>query len=179
MIILYYVLDRLFRLQEKENGEIVLYSLFLRRNYSEYKCLYPKLSLNLLNCQIFVLAHEHLACFSEWIEGIDFIMDCVEPIGSMGLDGNNNKFTILGKLSFEGLAMYRSVYECWTELEIKIDPYPQGIASYKGKFYAIDRIGRTIVVEATTLEVNTFQRSRPCDKIRRRWVRRLNFFFCL
>ncbi|KAF8049704.1 hypothetical protein N665_2142s0007 [Sinapis alba] len=161
----------LFKLEESENGEIVLCHLFARRNVFEYNSLEPttRLSLNLLNCQIFVLAHQHLACFSEWIEGFESIMDCVEPIGCMGLDGKNNKFTILGKLSFESLAMYSSVDECWTELEIDIY-YPQGIVSYKGKFYAIDRPGRTIVVEPTTLEVNTFQRSRPRDKIRRRWL---------
>ncbi|CAN6819511.1 unnamed protein product [Brassica oleracea var. botrytis] len=163
----------LFRLQEKGNGEIVLYSLFLRRNSSENKFLYPSLSLNLLDCQILVLAHEHVAYFSEWIEGLDFVMDFVVPIGSMGLDGKNNEFAILGKLSFESLAMYRSADECWTELQIKIDPYPQGIVSYKGKFYAIDRTGRTIVVEPTTLEVNTFRRSRPSDKTMRRWLLKL------
>ncbi|CAH8387452.1 unnamed protein product [Eruca vesicaria subsp. sativa] len=162
----------LFKLGESKNGKIVLYSLFLGRNFFEYECLYTsRLSLNLLDCQIFVIAQEHMACFSEWIEGFDSIIDWEVPIASMGLHGNNNKFAILGKLSFEGLAMYRSVDECWTELEIKIVPYRQGKASYKGKFYAINRTGRTIVVEPTTLEVTTFQQSRPCDeKIGGRWL---------
>lgn len=95
-------------------------------------------SFTLLNCQIFVLAQEHVACFSEWIVGFESVLNFVEPIGSMGLDGMNNKFTIPGKLSFESLAIYRSADECWTELDIKIDSHPQGIVPYKGKFYAID-----------------------------------------
>ncbi|VVB17412.1 unnamed protein product [Arabis nemorensis] len=66
--------------------------------------------------------------------------------------------------------MYRSVDERWTDLEITPDSFFEGIVSFKGKFYAIDRhTGKTTVAEPT-LEVNTFQRSRPCDKTRKRWL---------
>lgn len=176
---------RLFKLQAKENGEVVLHSLFLRRNSSAYGCLYPSLSLDLLNCQIFELAQEHVACYSEWSELFECVSKCEERIGFMGLSTENNEYIILGKLSFNGLAMYRSVDKRWTEFEVTPDSFFEGIVPFKGKFYvddkkkkgkfyAIDRTGRTTVVEPT-LEVNTFQRSRPCDKTRKRWVRRLTF----
>lgn len=165
----------MFKLQEKENGEIVLHSLFLRRNSSEYGCLYPSLSLDLLNCQVFELAQEHVACYSEWSEPFECAWKGEERIGYLGLGTKENEYMILGKLSFQELAMYRSIDESWTELEITPDSFFEGIVSFKGKFYAIDRrTGKTTVVEPT-LEVNTFQRSRPCDKTRQRWVRILSF----
>ncbi|AED93248.1 putative F-box/kelch-repeat protein [Arabidopsis thaliana] len=159
----------MFKLQAKENGEVVLHSLFLRRNSSAYGCLYPSLSIDLLNCQIFELAQEHVACYSEWFELFECISKCEERIGFMGLNREKNEYMILGKLSFNGLAMYRSVDNRWTELEITPDSFFEGIVPFKGKFYAIDRTGKTTVVDPT-LEVNTFQRSRPCDKTRKRWL---------
>jgi len=168
----------MFKLQAKENGEVVLHSLFLRRNSSAYGCLYPSLSIDLLNCQIFELAQEHVACYSEWFELFECISKCEERIGFMGLNREKNEYMILGKLSFNGLAMYRSVDNRWTELEITPDSFFEGIVPFKGKFYAIDRTGKTTVVDPT-LEVNTFQRSRPCDKTRKRWVRRRPTFLYL
>ncbi|VVB17411.1 unnamed protein product [Arabis nemorensis] len=76
----------LFKLQVKENGEIVLHSLFLRRNSSEYGCLYRSLSLDLLNCQVFELAQEHAACYSEWSEPFECVSKGEERIGFMDLD---------------------------------------------------------------------------------------------
>ncbi|CAL9231364.1 unnamed protein product [Arabidopsis halleri] len=144
-----------FSMEAKENGEVVLHSLFLRGNSSPYGCLYPSLSLDLLNCQIFELAQEHVACYNEWSELFECISKYEERIGFMG--------------SSHSVTIYRSVDNLWTELEITFDSFLEGIVPFKGKFYAIDRIGKTTVVKPT-LEVNTFQRSRPCDKTRKLWL---------
>lgn len=162
----------LFKLQEKENGDIVLHSLFLRRNTDEYRCSYPTFSLDLLRCQVFELAQEHLAC-SEPCEG-----KVEGRIGFMSLDAENNEFMVLGRLPFKGPAVYRSIDGSWTELQITQPVSFEGIVSYKSKFYAIDLTGRTIVVEPT-LQLHTFQRSRPSYKTRKRWVRRLKPFISL
>lgn len=89
----------------------------------------------------------------------------------MQLDAGNKEFMILGRLSFQGLGMYRSFEKRWTEIETTPGPFPEAMASFKGKFYAIYHSGVTKVVKPS-LEVNSFQRSRPCDKTRKRWVRR-------
>ncbi|CAH8342440.1 unnamed protein product [Eruca vesicaria subsp. sativa] len=162
----------LFKQLDKENGDIVLHNLFMRRNSSGYRCLFPTFSLDLLSCQVFELVQEHIACFSEWSEIFECVWKGEVRIGFMSLKAENNEFMVLGHLTFTtpDITMYRSIDRCWTDLKIaQPDAYLEGIVSYKSKFYAIDRTGRTIVVEPT-LEVTTFQRSRPCDKTRKRWL---------
>lgn len=166
----------MFKLQEKENGDIVLHSLFLRRNTDEYRCSYPTFSLDLLRCQVFELAQEHVACYSEWSEPCEGKVE--RRIGFMSLNAENNEFMVLGRLPFKGPAVYRSIDGRWTELQITQPVSFEGIVSYKSKFYAIDLTGRTIVVEPT-LQLHTFQRSRPSYKTRKRWVRRLKPFISL
>ncbi|XP_019084238.1 PREDICTED: putative F-box/kelch-repeat protein At5g24040 [Camelina sativa] len=46
----------LFKLQDEENGELALQSLFSRTTSSEWGCSYPSLSLDLLNSQVTELA---------------------------------------------------------------------------------------------------------------------------
>ncbi|CAF2088747.1 unnamed protein product [Brassica rapa] len=87
----------------------------------------------------------------------------------MSLDAENNEFMVLGRLPFKGPAVYRSIDGSWTELQITQPVSFEGIVSYKSKFYAIDLTGRTIVVEPT-LQLHTFQRSRPSYKTRKRWL---------
>lgn len=168
--------NRLFKLQEKENGDIVLHSLFLRRNTDEDRYSYPTFSLDLLRCQVFELAQEHVACYSEWSEPCEGKVE--RRIGFMSLDAESNEFMVLGRLPFKGPAVYRSIDGRWTELQITQPVSFEGIVSYKSKFYAIDLTGRTIVVEPT-LQLHTFQRSRPSYKARKRWVRRLKTFISL
>ncbi|WZZ74954.1 hypothetical protein YC2023_086324 [Brassica napus] len=157
----------LFKLQEKENGDIVLHSLFLRRNTDEDRYSYPTFSLDLLRCQVFELAQEHVACYSEWSEPCEGKVE--RRIGFMSLDAESNEFMVLGRLPFKGPAVYRSIDGRWTELQITQPVSFEGIVSYKSKFYAIDLTGRTIVVEPT-LQLHTFQRSRPSYKARKRWA---------
>ncbi|CAH8371735.1 unnamed protein product, partial [Eruca vesicaria subsp. sativa] len=56
-----------------------------------------------------------------------------------------------------------------TEIETAPGPFLEAITSFNGNFYAIDPAGVTKVVKPT-LEVNSFQPSRPCDKTRKRWL---------
>ena len=88
----------------------------------------------------------------------------------MRLDGENKEFMALGRLSFQGLGMYRSFEDRWTEIETTSGPFPDGITWFNGQFYVIDTAGVTKVVKPI-LEVSSFRRSRPCNKTRKRWVR--------
>ncbi|KAH0923315.1 hypothetical protein HID58_023333 [Brassica napus] len=120
-----------------------------------------------MECQVFELAQEHVACYSEWSEPCEGKVE--RRIGFMSLNAENNEFMVLGRLPFKGPAVYRSIDGRWTELQITQPVSFEGIVSYKSKFYAIDLTGRTIVVEPT-LQLHTFQRSRPSYKTRKRWL---------
>ncbi|CAH8360006.1 unnamed protein product [Eruca vesicaria subsp. sativa] len=157
----------LFKLREKENGDIILHGLFRREHPSVYGWLSPNFTLDLINCQVLELAQDHVACYTSWFEPFESVGKQEGFIGFMSLDAENNEFMILGKLSFNRPAAYRSINGRWTELEITPNGHLEAILSYKNKFYAIDRTGITIVVEPT-LEVSTW--SRPCDKTRLRWL---------
>ncbi|KAG2301787.1 hypothetical protein Bca52824_030438 [Brassica carinata] len=151
----------LFKLQEKENGDLAQQTFFCRTTSSEWGRSYP----------IMELAQEHFACYTCWSDLFDSgsPFNGEEQIGFMRLDAENKAFMILGKLSFQGLAMYSSFEERWTEIETAPGPFLEVITSFNGDFYAIDLAGVTKVVKPT-LEVNSFQRSRPCDKTRKRWL---------
>ncbi|ESQ31948.1 hypothetical protein EUTSA_v10005528mg [Eutrema salsugineum] len=162
----------LFKLQEEENGAFALQCLFGSGTSSEFRCSYPSLSLDLLNSQVTELAQEHVACYTSWCDLFDEVgypYKGVESIGYMQLDAENKEFMILGRLSFQGLGMYRSFEQRWTEIETTTPLFAHRITSFNGNFYVIDPAGVTLVVKPT-LEVSSFQRSRPCDKTRRRWL---------
>ncbi|EFH50421.1 hypothetical protein ARALYDRAFT_910422 [Arabidopsis lyrata subsp. lyrata] len=163
----------LFKLLEEENG-LALHILFSRRTFSVWGCSYPSLSLDLLNSQVIELAQEHVACYTSWCDLFDddFANKEGKSIGFMQLDAENKEFIILRRLSIQGLGMYRSFDKCWTEIEIEPDRFLEAVASYNGLFYAIDSTGVMIVVKPS-LEVNSFHRSRPCDKTRKRWLAKL------
>ncbi|CAN6912377.1 unnamed protein product, partial [Brassica oleracea] len=104
--------------------------------------------------------------YCEWSEPCEGKVE--RRIGFMSLDAESNEFMVLGRLPFKGPAVYRSIDGRWTELQITQPVSFEGIVSYKNKFYAIDLTGGTIVVEPT-LQLHTFQRSRPSYKTRKRW----------
>ncbi|XP_018460744.2 putative F-box/kelch-repeat protein At5g24040 [Raphanus sativus] len=159
----------LLKIGENENGDIVLNRFFARTSYYSRR-VNPPFSLDLLRCQVFELAQEHVAC-STWSDGFQRLVKLEEDIGFMSLGADNNEFMVLRNSIFTAPTVYRSVEERWTELQITHpDANLEAIVSYKSKFYAIDITGRTIVVEPTYLQVTTFQRSRPCDKTRKRWL---------
>ncbi|KAG7556288.1 hypothetical protein ISN44_As11g023370 [Arabidopsis suecica] len=164
----------LFKLLEEENGELALHILFSTRTSSVWGCSYPSLSLDLLNSQVVELAQEHVACYTSWCDLFDddFANKEGKNIGFMQLDAENKEFMIMRRISIQGLGMYRSFDKCWTEIEIEPDRFLEAVASYNGLFYAIDSTGVMIVVKPS-LEVNSFQRSRPCDKTRKRWLAKL------
>ena len=58
----------------------------------------------------------------------------------MRLDGENKEFMALGRLSFQGLRMYRSFEDRWTEIETTSGPFPDGITWFDGQFYVIDTV---------------------------------------
>ncbi|KAF8117242.1 hypothetical protein N665_0012s0243 [Sinapis alba] len=162
----------LFKLQEEENGALALQTLFHRTTSSEWGCTYPSLSLDLLNSQVIELAQVHFACYTSWCDLFDDIgspFKAQEDIGFMRLDAVNKEFIVLGKLSFQGLAVYRSFEERWTEIETEPGLFLEAISSFNGNLYAIEPAGLTKVVKPT-LEVNSFQRSRHCDNTRKRWL---------
>ncbi|KAJ4880624.1 putative F-box/kelch-repeat protein [Raphanus sativus] len=156
----------MFKLQEKENGALALQSLLNRRTSSQRGVSYPSLLIDLLNSQVIELVQEHVACYTNWWDGDPYKRE--QPIGFMQLDGENKEFMVLGRLSFQGLGMYRSLEDRWTEIETTSGPFPDGITSFNGQFYVIDTVGVTKVVKPT-LELNSFQPSKTCDKTRRRW----------
>ncbi|CAN7132861.1 putative F-box/kelch-repeat protein At5g24040 [Brassica rapa] len=161
----------LFKLQEEENGALALQSLLNRRTSSEWGVSYPSLLIDLLNSQVVELVQEHVACYTYWCDLFDGpagSYKCEQPIGFMRLDGENKEFMALGRLSFQGLGMYRSFEDRWTEIETTSGPFPDGITWFNGQFYVIDTVGVTKVVKPT-LEVSSFRRSRPCNKTRKRW----------
>ncbi|CAH8387431.1 unnamed protein product [Eruca vesicaria subsp. sativa] len=137
----------LFKLQEEENGALALQSLLNRRTSSHRGVSYPSLSIDLLNSQVIELVQEHVACYTYWCDLYDGpgSSKCEQPVGFMRLDGETNQFMVLGRLSFQ-----------------------DGITSFNGQFYVIDTAGVTKVVKPT-LELNSFRRSRPCRKTRKRW----------
>ncbi|KAF8089983.1 hypothetical protein N665_0493s0038 [Sinapis alba] len=157
----------LFKLEDREDGAIFSFHLFQRMCS---RCVDPPFTLDLLRCRVFELAQEHVASYSYSL-GLRLSFKTEGRIGFMSLDADNKEYMVLGNLIFTAPAVYRSVDERWTELQIpQPDAYDlEGIVSYKSKFYAIDRTGRTIVVDST-LQVTTFQRSRPSDKTRNRWL---------
>ncbi|KAG2319501.1 hypothetical protein Bca4012_054262 [Brassica carinata] len=160
----------LFKLQEEENGALALQSLLNRRTSSQRGVSYPSLLIDLLNSQVIELVQEHVACYTYWCDLFDGpgSSKCEQPIGFMRLDGENKEFMALGRLSFQGLGMYRSFEDRWTEIETTSGPFPDGIASFNGQFYVIDTAGVTKVIKPT-LELSSFRRSRPCRKTRKRW----------
>ncbi|KAL0738519.1 hypothetical protein Bca4012_014729 [Brassica carinata] len=135
---------RLFKLGEKENGDIVLNHLFQRR------CVNPPFSLDLLGCQVFELTQEHVAFHRIWSDRLKTLFEKEEYIGFMSLDADNNDYMVLGIFLFTDPAVYRSIGDCWTGLQIP-EYYAnlEAIVSHKSRFYAIDTTGRTIVVDPT------------------------------
>ncbi|EOA22319.1 hypothetical protein CARUB_v10002920mg [Capsella rubella] len=163
----------LFKLQEEENGELALQWLFSRITSSTCGGSYPSLSLDLLNSQVIELAQEHVARYTYWSDLFDdegYPSNGEDRIGFVQLDPENKEFMILGTLFSRGLGMYRSYEERWTEIKTTPNIFLEALASFNGHFYSIERTGLMKVVKPS-LEVNSFHRSRPCDKTRKRWVR--------
>ncbi|XP_023637412.1 putative F-box/kelch-repeat protein At5g24040 [Capsella rubella] len=162
----------LFKLQEEENGELALQWLFSRITSSTCGGSYPSLSLDLLNSQVIELAQEHVARYTYWSDLFDdegYPSNGEDRIGFVQLDPENKEFMILGTLFSRGLGMYRSYEERWTEIKTTPNIFLEALASFNGHFYSIERTGLMKVVKPS-LEVNSFHRSRPCDKTRKRWL---------
>ncbi|XP_010550540.1 PREDICTED: putative F-box/kelch-repeat protein At5g24040 [Tarenaya hassleriana] len=163
----------LLKLREEENGELVPQNLFEMRCSNEYKMEYPRVSFDLLNCQVTELECEHMACYTEWFEPFECQFKAEEKVGFIRLGGGNEDFAVFGRLSFKRLAMFRSVDKCWTILDPAQRDYEE-TALFNGKFYTVDFSGKTTVVKKPYQEVSFFKMSRPLGKaktMKRRLIR--------
>lgn len=120
------------------------------KSFVPKRCVNPPFSLDLLGCQVFELAQEHVAFHRIWSDRLKTLFEKEEYIGFMSLDADNNDCMVLGIFLFTDPAVYSSIGDCWTGLQIP-EYYAnlEAIVSHKGKFYAIDTTGRTIVVDPT------------------------------
>ncbi|XVF51969.1 hypothetical protein PTKIN_Ptkin04bG0227000 [Pterospermum kingtungense] len=107
---------------------------------------FPKGS-NLLDFRVIELKEEYVLDFDYLTHGSGYN---TRKVAFSCLDSNANDFVLLSIIAFGYLAMFKSSDQKWTKFPSSYDD----VILYKGKFYAVDESGRTVLVVGLDSKIN-------------------------